>query len=179
MPVEEARAEETPYGRYVTSEGWFVHNLEDALAVRMQRGGALYPLEPREAPFRDLGVNVRVLWPGDASALYHAEHVQEGFLVLAGHCLLVVDDEERPLRQWDYFHCPAGTRHVIVGAGDAPSVVLMIGSRREGASVSYPASAVAARHGASVSKDTNDPDEAYADWPQDFEPVRLPWPPSA
>ena len=92
---------------------------------------------------------------------------------------LVVEDEERPLRQWDYFHCPAGTRHVIVGAGDAPCVVLMVGSRREGAGLSYPASAVAARHGASVSKATNDPDEAYADWPQDFEPVRLPWPPSA
>lgn len=179
MPIEEAHTEETPYGRYVTSEGWFVHNLEDALAVRMQRGGALYPLEPREAPFRDLGVNVRVLWPGDAAALYHAEDAQEGFLVLAGQCLLVVEDEERPLRQWDYFHCPAGTRHVVVGAGDAPCVVLMVGSRREGTGVSYPASAVAARHGASVSEDTNDPDEAYADWPQHFEPVRLPWPPSS
>jgi len=93
------------------------------------------------------------------------------------------------LRRWDFYKedtpyssagvVAAGTRHVIVGAGHAPSVVLMIGSRREGAGVSYPASAVAARHGASVSKDTNDPDEAYADWPQDFEPVRLPWPPSA
>ena len=179
MPVEEAQAAKTPYGRYITSEGWFVHNLEDALAVRMERGGALYPLEPREAPFGDLGVNVRVLWPGDAPALYHAEGVQEGFLVLAGECLLVVEEEERPLRRWDYFHCPAGTRHVIVGAGDAPCVILMVGARREGAGVSYPASAAAARHGASVSRDTNDPDEAYADWPQDFDPVRLPWPPGA
>ena len=36
MPVEEAHVEETPYGRYVTSEGWFVHNLTDALAVRVR-----------------------------------------------------------------------------------------------------------------------------------------------
>ena len=69
MPVREAQAEETPYGRYITSEGWFVHNLEDALAVRFQQGGALYPLEPRERPFRDIGVNVRVLWPGDPNAM--------------------------------------------------------------------------------------------------------------
>ena len=85
--------------------------------MRFQQGGALYPLEPREAPFRDIGVNVRVLWPGDANALYHHEDAQEGFLVLSGECLLVVEEQERPLRQWDYFHCPPGTRHVIVGGG--------------------------------------------------------------
>jgi uncharacterized cupin superfamily protein len=177
MPVQEAQTDETPYGRYVTSEGWFVHNLEDALAVQFERGGALYPLEPREAPFRDLGVNVRVLQPGVVSALYHAEDLDEGFLVLGGECLLVVEEEERPLRRWDYFHCPAGTRHVIVGAGDGPCVVLMIGARRDGTSgVSYPVSPVAAKHGASVASDTDSPEEAYADWPEDFEPVRLPWP---
>ena len=46
MPVEEASSEETPYGRYVTSDGWFVLNLAEALAVRNEeKGGALYPLE--------------------------------------------------------------------------------------------------------------------------------------
>lgn len=178
MPVEEAHAEETPYGRYVTSEGWFVHNLGEALAVRLTHGGALYPLEPREAPFRDLGVNVRVLWPGDANALYHAEDAQEGFLVLHGECVLVVEEQERPLRQWDYFHCPPGTRHVIVGSGDSPSVVLMIGARPQQETLSYPVSGVAAKYGASVSKETNDPDEAYANRSQGYEPVRLPWPPA-
>jgi hypothetical protein len=79
MPVKEASSEETPYGRYVTSDGWFVLNLADALAVRNEeKGGAEYPIEPREAPFRDFGVNVRVLSPGQPSALYHSEGVQEG-----------------------------------------------------------------------------------------------------
>ena len=175
MPVKEARSEETPYGRYVTSEGWFVHNLSDALAVRQEKGGALYPLEPREAPFRDLGVNVRVLWPGDANGLYHAEGVQEGFLVLSGECMLIVEDEERPLRQWDYFHCPADTNHIIVGAGDGPCAVLMIGARPD-VGLRYPVSDAAAKYGASVAKATDNPDEAYADWPDEYEPVRLPWP---
>ena len=40
MPVKEASSEETPYGRYITSEGWFVHNLSDALAVRNRRRAA-------------------------------------------------------------------------------------------------------------------------------------------
>ena len=153
MPVQETSSEETPYGRYITSDGWFVHNFSDALAVRNEaRGGALYPLEPRESPFRDVGVNVRVLWPGDANALYHAEGVQEGFLVLSGECTLIVEEEERRLRQWDYFHCPAETRHVIVGAGDGPCAILMIGARPEVETLLYPASEVAAKYGASSAK---------------------------
>ena len=178
MPVEEARSEETPYGRYVASAGWFVLNLTEALAVRNeQKGGATYPLEPREAPFRDLGVNVRVLWPGEPNGLYHSEGVQEGFLVLSGECTLIVEEEERPLRQWDYFHCPAHTRHILVGAGGGPCAVLMVGPRPEVEQLHYPRSDVAARYGASAAQETDDPDEAYADWPGEYVPVRLPWPP--
>ena len=78
MPVKEASSRETPYGRLITSEGWFVLNLADALAVRnVGKGGALYPLEPQEAPFGDFGVHVRFLWPGQSNALYHAESGQE------------------------------------------------------------------------------------------------------
>jgi uncharacterized cupin superfamily protein len=101
--------------------------------------------------------------------------VQEGFLVLSGECTLIVEEEERPLRQWDYFHCPADTRHVIVGAGDGPCAVLMVGARPD-VGIRYPVSEVAAKYGASVAKETADPDEAYADWPGDYVPVRLPWP---
>jgi uncharacterized cupin superfamily protein len=176
MPVNEASSEETPYGRYITSDGWFVLNLGEALAVRNEeKGGAEYPLEARAAPFGDFGVNVKVLWPGDPNALYHSEGVQEGFLVLSGECTLIVEEEERPLRQWDFFHCPAGTRHVFVGAGDGPCAILMIGSRPD-VDLRYPASEVAAKHGAAVAKDTAEPDEAYADWPGEWTPVRLPWP---
>ena len=100
--MKEASSQETPYGRYITSDGWFVLNLEDALAVRNdEKGGAVYPLESRESPFGHVGVHVRVLWPGDPNAMYHAENGQEGFLVLAGECTLVVEEEERPLRRWD------------------------------------------------------------------------------
>ena len=179
MPVREADSAETPYGRYITSDGWFVLNLADALAVRNEeKGGATYPLEAREHPFADVGVRVTVLWPGDPNALYHSEGAQEGFLVLSGECTLIVEEEERSLRQWDYFHCPADTRHVIVGAGDGPCAVLMLGARPEVENLSYPASEVAAKYGAAAAKDTADADEAYADWPGEYEPLRLPWPPA-
>jgi uncharacterized cupin superfamily protein len=179
MPVNEASSEETPYGRYITSDGWFVLNLGEALAVRNdEKGGATYPFESREFPFRDFGARVCVLPPGEPNALYHSEGVQEGFLVLSGECTLVVEEEERSLKQWDYFHCPAETRHVMVGAGDGPCAILMIGARPEVETLLYPASEVAAKHGASAVKETANPDQAYADWPGEYEPVRLPWPPA-
>jgi uncharacterized cupin superfamily protein len=180
MPVNEASSEETPYGRYITSDGWFVLNLGDALAVQNeQKGGATYPLESRDHPFADVGVRVTVLPPGQPNALYHSEGVQEGFFVLSGECTLIVEEEERPLRQWDYFHCPAGTHHIIVGAGDRPCAILMLGARPEVETLHYPVSDVAAKYGASSAKDTDVPDEAYADWPGDYAPLRLPWPPGS
>jgi uncharacterized cupin superfamily protein len=179
MPVEEARIEETPYGRHVASEGWFVLNLGDALAVRNEeKGGVTYPLEGREAPFRDFGVNVRVVAPGEPVCLYHAENAQEAFLVLSGECVLVVEEQERRLRQWDFVHCPAGTRHVFGGAGAGPCAILMIGARPDPEELLYPVSEVAARHGASVARETTSGDEAYADWPGEYEPRRVAWPPS-
>jgi uncharacterized cupin superfamily protein len=178
MPVNEASSQETPYGRYIMSDGWFVLNLGEALAVRNddEQGGAVYPLESHHAPFRDFGVNVHVIWPGQPSALYHAENAQEAFLVLSGECILVVEEQERRLRQWDFFHCPAETRHIFVGAGDGPCAILMIGARPEQETLHYPVSEVAAKYGASVAKETYDPDEAYADWQRANNPVRLPWP---
>jgi hypothetical protein len=52
----------------------------------------------------------------------------------------------------------------------------MIGARPEDETLHYPVSEVAAKYGASAAKDTYVPDEAYADWPGDYVPVRLPWP---
>ena len=177
MPVHEARSEETPYGRYITSDGWFVLNLADALAVRNEeKGGAVYPLEGEEARFHDFGVNVRVLRPGEPNALYHAESGQEAFLVLDGECTLIVEEQERALRRWDFFHCPADTRHVFVGAGDGPCAILMIGLRPEEETLYYPVSELAAKYDASAGEETYDPGKAYADWPGDYKPLRLAWP---
>jgi len=174
--TDEAHLEETPYGRYPTSDGWFVLNLGEALALRNEaKGGAFYPLEPQDVRFPDVGVNVHVLWPGDPNGLYHSEGVREAFLVLSGECTLVVEEEERTLRQWDFVHCPAGTSHIFVGAGDGPCAILMIGARPD-TDIIYPVSDVAAKHRASVATETGDPDQAYADWPGEWTPVRLPWP---
>ena len=77
-----------------------------------------------------LGVQLAVLEPGEPNSLYHWETETEAFLVLSGEALLVVEGQERPLRQWDFVHCPPKTEHVIVGAGDGPCVVLAMSSRQ-------------------------------------------------
>ena len=95
--------------------------------------------------------------------MYHRENAQEGFLVLAGECLLIVEEQERRLQAWDFFHCPGGTHHIIVGAGEEAAIVVAVGARGRGigGGIVYPVSEAAARHGVSVERETTRPAEAY------------------
>jgi uncharacterized cupin superfamily protein len=113
------------------------------------------------ARFPEIGLNIGVLAPGQPACMYHGEDVQEDFLVLSGECLLLIEGEERPLKAWDFVHCPPWTEHVFVGAGDGPCAILAVGGRG-GDAVIYPASELAQRHGAGVQQTTSEPDEAYA-----------------
>ena len=86
-------------------------------------------------------------------------------MVVAGEALLIVEGQERPLRARDFVHCPAGTKHVVVGAGEGHCVVVAIGARTgsTGAdSGAYSVDAAALRHGAGVEEETSDELEAYA-----------------
>ena len=159
-PLEDFRGS----GIAPTADGWFVVNVRDASWWTSDTWGSGWRLESDDVWFRQLGVNLRVLRPGEPNARYHSESQQEAFLVLFGECRLLVEDDERILRQWDFFHSPAGTEHVFVGAGDGPCVILMVGPRTDGERLHYPASQLAARYGASVDEATSDPDEAYASW---------------
>src|SRR4051812_11319212 len=116
--IGEAPLEQGPSGLVPTGEGWFVLNAADAAWRTHDAFGASTRFENLAAPFADLGVCLRVLEPGQPNAVYHREAGQEDFLVVAGECIVVVEGEERPLRAWDFVHCPPGTEHVFVGAGD-------------------------------------------------------------
>jgi uncharacterized cupin superfamily protein len=151
-------------------------NLASAPALGHSRRSTSIELEPDGMQWPDTGVNIQIMEPGQPNCRYHHEPVQEDFLVLYGECIVILDSEERPLAQWDFVHCPAGTDHVFVGAGDGPSAVLMIGSRRED-EAHYPVNDVAAKYDASVTRATDEPAEAYADWRQEpWRPVPNPWP---
>ena len=167
--MPEARLEDSGSGLAPASAGWFVVNVGDAEWWTSEStgpdskkpSGAECAFESRANEFRQLGIRIHVLTPGEANGAYHSESMQEDFLVLAGECTLLVEGEERTLRQWDFFHAPPGTEHIFVGAGDGPCAIFMVGARGPGMSIHYPVSELAGRHGASAPNETTDPDEVY------------------
>jgi mannose-6-phosphate isomerase-like protein (cupin superfamily) len=178
--IAEATIEQTDDGLRPTGDGWFVVNLAELAARGNPRMGITCSPEPHDARFGEFGFNVRVLEPGQFNARYHRENAQEGFLVLSGSCVLVVEGQERHLATGDYFHSPPLTGHVLIGAGNAPCTILMVGGRTKDwcDGEGFPVDATAARYGASVMAPTGPPAEAYADIPDD-EAAHLPWPPPA
>jgi uncharacterized cupin superfamily protein len=189
--TEEGPLVDTGAGLVPQGEGWFVLNVGEAAWLRHDVFGARCTFEAdgrvvQERPelqvrqHPQVGIRLHVLEPGKPSTMYHRESEQEGFLVLQGECLLIVDGEERPLRAWDFFHCPPGTTHAFVGAGDAPCVMLMVGARSDEGTILYPRDDTALARGAGVEQDTPSPQEAYAPYshwrlgrPERWE--ELPW----
>ena len=162
--VPEAPLEQTGAGLVPTGDGWFVLNARDARWLYAKGRGAFCDLEG-DQDFAQLGINVQVFEPGEAMAMYHWEADQEDFLVLAGEALLIIEGEERPLRQWDFVHCPPETKHTILGAGDGPCIVLAVGARAHAGQPDwggYTVDATALRHNAGVEQETTDANEAYA-----------------
>ena len=156
--------------------GAFVVNVADAPAFRDEGAGVFVPFESRDERFEDFGINIHVLGPGEPNAKYHRENVQEDFLILSGECIAILDGEERRLEAWDFVHCPAGTAHVFVGAGERPCAILMVGARREGEKATYPVNELAARYRASAPETTDDSKVAYSDWEGELTETRLDWP---
>jgi len=164
--VDEARLEETAGGLAPASEGWFVVNVRDGRWMTNDVLGDAFIVEGDDASFGQLGFTIGILQPGQAGGRYHHESDQEDFLVLAGDCLLLIEGEARRLKAWDFVHCPPGTDHAFVGAGDGPCVIFMTGARSDDKEIVYPRSELAIRHGAGVEKETSSPSEAYAPYPK-------------
>jgi uncharacterized cupin superfamily protein len=166
--VPEAPLEQTEHGLVPGGDGWYVLNAREAPWRAAQGRGAVSDFEG-EHEFPQVGINIFVLEPGDPMSMYHWEADQEDFLVLVGEALLIVEGEERPLRQWDFVHCPPETNHVVVGAGEGPCVVLAVGARDRSTGPDwggYPVDETALRHGAGVEQETTEPQEAYAPVPR-------------
>jgi uncharacterized cupin superfamily protein len=193
--VDEARLESVESGLTPVSPGWFVVNARDAAWLSNERGVAACIFESDDFVLRgrpDLGEYVkpgagfalRVIEPGQPAGMYHAESVEEDFLVLAGECIAIVEDEERHLWAWDFLHCPPGTAHTFIGAGDGPCVLLCAGNRDfddETFWRIYRPSAAAARYGASPDAETTSSAEANAPFGDRWHVARpdnwddLPW----
>lgn len=174
--MHEAKTEATPEGRVPVGDGWFILNLGE-MAWEAAPGfgmGIGFDGPDHEDGQPGIGVHVHVLQPGEPNGYYHAEAAQEGFLVLSGECVAVVEGQERRMRQWDYLHSPPGTEHITVGAGDQPCAILMFGSPDPKRRIDWIANETAAKYGASVARTTNRDTEAYGDL--EVVPARAPAP---
>jgi uncharacterized cupin superfamily protein len=158
----EAPLERVANGVRPAGPGWFVLNAREVPWFETDGCGFYATFEPENARFDQVGVGIGILRPGEPSSMYHGEDAQEDFLVLSGECVLLVEGEERPLRAWDFVHCPPWTEHIFVGAGDRPCLVLAVGARRKGRGIRFPVSELALAYGAGVETGTTDSREAYA-----------------
>jgi len=140
---------------------WFVANVRE---LRWQENelGATCEFDKHRDRFSEFGINLTVLRPQQPMTMYHLEGYQEGFLILRGECLLIIEGQEMPLQEWDYFHCPANVAHAIVGSGEGLSLVLAVGSRVGPDVILYPRDETALSHEAGVAHETPYPKQAYA-----------------
>jgi uncharacterized cupin superfamily protein len=162
--VPETPLEQTEHGLLPNGEGWYVLNACDG-RWRHGEGRGAYSVFEWEPEFDQVGIHLVVLEPGEPMAMYHWEADQEDFLVLSGEALLIVEGEERLLRQWDFVHCPPETKHTILGAGSGTAVVLAVGARAHQNGPGwggYTVDDIALRHGAGVERETTNAEEAYA-----------------
>ncbi len=166
--MPEAPLRETEHGLEPEGAGWFVLNARDAPWWDRGPRGFVTRFES-DGQFEQIGINLFVLEPGQPMSMYHWEADQEDFFVLSGDALLIVEGEERPIRQWDLVHTPRRIPHTIVGAGSGPCAILAIGARIDSVDTDdwggYPFDETAARHNASSEVETTVPKEAYARFP--------------
>jgi uncharacterized cupin superfamily protein len=167
--VPEAELKQTDAGLVPDSTGWFVLNVRDARWFHKPGQGDSVPLTgydefEAETYFPMLGMAIRVVGPGEPTGTYHWETEQEDFLVLSGEGLLIVEGQERKLKQWDFVHCPPETKHIFVGAGEGPCVILAASSRqfqKDGPWGYYCVDETAAKYNASSPEETQDGSVAY------------------
>jgi quercetin dioxygenase-like cupin family protein len=173
--MHEAKIAETETGRVTADDGWFILNAAEMGWSTVPGGGTWCVFEAPSAPSQTLGIGIHILNPGETPGFYHAESEQEGFLVLSGECLAIVEGEERRMGPWDYLHSPAGTAHITIGAGDGPCAILMVGARSPDHTTQYIVEPAAAKYGVAVETATDSPREAYANRPP-IVPAPSPWP---
>ena len=171
--VQEGRLKQTEAGLVADGPGWFVMNAREARWFDKPGQGWSVPLTgydeyEAETFFPMLGMAIRVMQPGEPSGTYHWETEAEDFLVLHGEGVLIVEGQERPLKQWDFVHCPPETKHAFAGAGDGPCVLLCASSRQFQKDGPWGFSCfdeTAAKYNAASPEDTQDNEIADARFP--------------
>ena len=103
-------------GLVVDVEGWFVINARES---RWRNEGplGLYCNFEGKRRFPQLGININILEPGQSLGMYHREKRRR----ISSSSRASAPDHRgagAPARRLGFVHCPGGTPHIIVGAGE-------------------------------------------------------------
>ena len=168
--TEEARLEPTDGGLAPATDGWFVVNVRDALWVQNAAFGAacIFEATRRCRRSRRSASRSASCRRGSRAPSTTTSPTRRTSSSSPASACCSSRGEERRLKAWDFFHCPPGTEHIFVGAGEGPCVIFMSGARKgwPEKGVVYPRSESALRHGAGVEVETTSPAEAYAGLPE-------------
>lgn len=163
-PIPEAKLKQTDHGFVPEGDGWYIINAKDASWRKNEKFGDACTFEGNRR-FEQYGINIHVIHPGQPNCHYHGEDDQENFLVIKGQCKLLIEGQERLLKEWDFVHCPKWTRHVFVGTGTESCAIVMVGGRT-GHGVIYPTIELAKKYNACPERETDSPKESYAQSPK-------------
>jgi uncharacterized cupin superfamily protein len=164
VAIPEAKLVQSPEGITPQGDGWYILNAKDARWSKNEKFGQSCGFEG-DKRFSQYGFNIHIIKPDQPSCHYHGEDDQEDFLVLKGQCKLIIEGQERLLKEWDFLHCPKWARHVFVGTGTEPCVIVMTGGRA-GHGVTYPVNDLVKKYDACPPTETNSPKESYSDAPK-------------
>jgi uncharacterized cupin superfamily protein len=129
MDVPEAPVVRTEHGFVRTGEGWFVVNARE-LRWYESEGWGKFSNFGGDILFDQLGVGLTVLGPGQPMSMYHWESDEEDFLILFGTATLIIEGQERRLRQWDFVHCPPYAEHTMATGVDVRAKASTPSTRR-------------------------------------------------
>ena len=143
----------------MTDSGAYVVNARDVLWRQREGLGRWADLEG-DRNFDELGFQLVVVQPGEPVCMYHGESEQEDCLVVAGECTLVIEGEERRLKQCGLRALPTVDRITISLAQATDRARSSWWAPREpegGEGIICPVDDIAAKHGASVETETPEP----------------------
>ena len=161
--MPEAPVRMSKNGLVVDGEGWFVVNARES---RWKDEGPLgsYSRSRASVASRTSESTSACSNPGSGSGCTTARTDRKRFSSSPVSARCSSKGEERRLAAWDFFYCAPQTEHIIVANTEQAAVLLAVGARGRGVGggLVYTVCKAAARHGASVVRETADASVAYA-----------------
>ena len=83
-------------------------------------------IDPEDSPSRRLKMGYTVIYPTGTTTGHSHENMEEVYFVISGEGVMVVGDEEFPIKAGDALYVEPGEFHTTLQRGNMPLVVLWV-----------------------------------------------------